>query len=133
MVKDGRLRVLTDKEMTELLKVIEKDAKKMDAGSASIYRSRGEDYYNLIVLKNELAKAANKAIEDGDTLVTKEYVKGRGNIYTNPIFKEIDQQIVTANKTAETMQKIKTAALGKIEPKNDDGAELLRFVAGRRD
>lgn len=46
------------------------------------------------------------AIEGDDVLVTKEYVKGRQNVYTNPVIAEFNRTTDSANKTVSTLMKI---------------------------
>lgn len=43
--------------------------------------------------------------EDGAT-VTKAYVKGRENVYTNPCITEYNRTVTAANKTVSTLQSI---------------------------
>jgi hypothetical protein len=47
-----------------------------------------------------------KTIESSETLVEKEYVKGRGNLYTNPAITEFNRTTDSANKTVQTLIKI---------------------------
>lgn len=47
-----------------------------------------------------------KRIAESDTLVTKEYVKGRENVYTNPAITEFNKTTDSANKTVSTLIKI---------------------------
>ena len=54
--------------------------------------------------------------EDG-ALVTKEYVKGRGNIYTHPAINEYNKTTTSANQTVATLIKIIKSL------RNDDGEE----------
>ena len=56
---------------------------------------------------NTLAKL-EKVIANEDTLVTKEYVKGRGNIYTHPAITEYNKTAQAANNTVQTLLKIIT-------------------------
>lgn len=59
-------------------------------------------YQVQINILNELEKKIN---EDG-TLVTKEYVKGRGNVYTHPAISEYNKTATSANQTVATLIKI---------------------------
>ena len=59
-------------------------------------------YQVQINILNELEKKIN---EDG-TLVTKEYVKGRGNVYTHPAIGEYNKTATSANQTVQTLIKI---------------------------
>lgn len=47
-----------------------------------------------------------KAIEDEGMLVTKEYVKGRKNVYTNPAIGDYNRTTDSANKTVATLMRI---------------------------
>ena len=59
-------------------------------------------YQVQINILNELEKKIN---QDG-TLVTKEYVKGRGNVYTHPAIGEYNKTATSANQTVATLIKI---------------------------
>lgn len=65
-----------------------------------------------------------KVIEDEGTLVTKEYVKGRGNVYTHPAIKEYNSTSVSANQTVSALLKIITT----LRKNSDDSDELLDFI-----
>lgn len=49
-----------------------------------------------------------KEIAKGETLITKEYVKGRKNVYTNPVITEYNKTCTSANQTIQTLLKIIT-------------------------
>jgi hypothetical protein len=49
-----------------------------------------------------------KEIKNGDPLVTKEYVKNRKNIYSNPAINSYNKTADSANRTATTLMKIIT-------------------------
>ena len=77
---------------------------------------------------NILTQLEKKINEDG-TLVTKEYVKGRGNLYTHPAIGEYNKTATAANQTVQTLMKIITT----LRDKDDAGAdELMEFLAGRK-
>ena len=46
------------------------------------------------------------ALKENGTLVTKEYVKGRKNLYSNPAVAEYNRTTDSANKTVSTLMKI---------------------------
>lgn len=80
-------------------------------------------YQVQINILNELEKKIN---EDG-TLVTKEYVKGRKNVYTHPAIGEYNKTSTNANQTVQTLLKIITTL------RNGDGEEkeenpLINFL-----
>lgn len=68
-----------------------------------------------------------KRIKADGTLVTKEYVKGRENIYTHPAIGEYNKTATAANQTVATLMKIITTL------RDDDlgmpGAALMEFIA----
>lgn len=47
-----------------------------------------------------------KAMKENGTLVTKEYVKGRKNLYSNPAVSEYNRTTDSANKTVATLMRI---------------------------
>lgn len=56
---------------------------------------------------NTLAKL-EEVLAKEDVLVTKEYVKGRGNVYTHPAITEYNKTSTAANQTVQTLLKIIT-------------------------
>ena len=65
------------------------------------------------------------AIKRDGSLVTKEYVKGRGNVYTHPAITEYNRTSTSANQTVQTLMKI----IATMREDNDDtGDELLEFL-----
>lgn len=78
-------------------------------------------YQVQINILTDLEKRIN---EDG-SLVTKEYVKGRENIYTHPAIAEFNKTSNAANQTVSTLMKIITT-LRKDDDSNND--ELLAFL-----
>ena len=75
-----------------------------------------------------------KTIEEYGATVTKEYVKGRQNLYTNPAIKEYNNAVNSANKTVSTLMSIIKTNSDKY---NDDNGEeedpLLRVLNGDDD
>jgi hypothetical protein len=70
-----------------------------------------------------------KIKEDG-ALVTKEYVKGRGNLYTHPAIGEYNKTSTAANQTVATLIKIiKSLRNGEDEDGGED--ELLKALGIR--
>ena len=66
-----------------------------------------------------------KSIKADGTLVTKEYVKGRQNVYTHPAITEYNRTSAGANQTVQTLMKI----IATMREDNDDtGDELLEFL-----
>lgn len=86
-----------------------------------------ERYSEQIRLSNSL----KKIIADEGTMVTKEYVKNRKNLYVNPAITEYNRTCTAANQTAQTLMKIITT----MRDDSGDGSgddELLAFIKGHR-
>ena len=67
------------------------------------------------------------------TMTTKEYVKGRKNVYTHPAISEYNKTATSANNTVLTLIKIiTTLRTGDEDDPNGDGDALLDFLKGRR-
>lgn len=54
----------------------------------------------------KILEELKKAIEDEGMLVSKEYVKGRKNIYSNPAVGDYNRTTDSANKTVATLMRI---------------------------
>ena len=63
----------------------------------------------------ELITKLSKVIEEDGELVTKEYVKGRENVYIHPAIKELNNTSNSANNTVSTLLKILAATPVKAE------------------
>lgn len=73
-----------------------------------------------------------KAIEQHGSMVEKEYVKGRKNLYTNPAINEYNKAVNSANKTVSTLMSIIKTNSEKYNP-DADGEEddpLMRVLNG---
>lgn len=66
-------------------------------------------------------------IEEDGALVTKEYVKGRENIYTHPAISEYNKTCTSANQTVATLIKI-IKSLRDNEGENEGEDELLKAL-----
>ena len=66
-----------------------------------------------------------KRIAESDTLVTKEYVKGRENVYTNPAITEFNKTTDSANKTVSTLIKIIKGFSGATGNAGEDPLEQI--------
>ena len=76
-----------------------------------------------------LSELEQKIKEDG-SLVTKEYVKGRENVYTHPAIGEYNKTSTSANQTVATLIKIiKTLRNDDEDTENED--ELLNALGIR--
>ena len=85
-------------------------------------------YQVQLNILNELEK---KIKEDG-SLVTKEYVKGRGNIYTHPAISEYNKTATASNQTVATLIKI-IKSLRSEDEDSESEDELLTALGIRWD
>ena len=70
-----------------------------------------------------------KKIEEDGALVTKEYVKGRENIYTHPAISEYNKTSTSANQTVATLIKIIKSLRNDDEGESED--ELMKVLGIR--
>ena len=75
-----------------------------------------------------LADLEKSLAEDGMT-VTKEYVKGRKNLYSNPAISDYNRTTDSANKTVATLMRI-LKNYGVDESSNEDGDPLMAIING---
>ena len=81
---------------------------------------------------NMLTELEKKMKDDG-MLVTKEYVKGRKNLYSNPALKEYNTTTDSANRTVSTLMKIiKNYNVDDGEAENEEDP-LLKAINGSDD
>ena len=71
-----------------------------------------------------------KTIKQDGILVTKEYVKGRKNVYSYPAISDYNRTTDSANKTIVTLMKIITTLRDKQDDNETD--PLLEILSGRR-
>lgn len=83
-----------------------------------------ERYQMQLKILDELAKA----IEEEGMLVSKEYVKGRKNLYTNPAVSDYNRTTDSANKTVATLMRI-IKNLGTDDDK-DESDPLMEIING---
>jgi hypothetical protein len=76
----------------------------------------------------EILANLKKAIEDEGMLVSKEYVKGRKNLYTNPAVMDYNRTVDSANKTVATLMRILKQF--DAERADDETDPLLEMING---
>lgn len=74
-----------------------------------------------------------KAIKQTGTLVTKEYVKGRANIYVNPAVTEYNKTTDSANRTVTTLMKIIKGFANEDEERDSGYDPLMAIINGDSD
>lgn len=84
-------------------------------------------FKRYLVQINILSELEKTISEDG-MLVTKEYVKGRGNVYTHPAIGEYNKTATAANHTAQTLIRILKELAADRDEEGDD--PLLKIMAG---
>lgn len=62
--------------------------------------------FKTYLVQIKILQDLQKSIEEDGTMTTKEYVKGRENIYTNPAIREYNNTVNSANRTVVTLMKI---------------------------
>jgi len=106
-----------NEQAAEIIKIAEKHGVEQNFFFLTTFKR----YQVQIKILNEL----EKSIADDGVLVTKEYVKGRENVYSHPAISDYNRTADSANRTVATLMKIITTL-------RDDGAEeedeLLKFL-----
>lgn len=87
-------------------------------------------FKRYLVQINILNELENSIKADG-VLVTKEYVKGRKNVYTHPAIQDFNRTTDSANKTVSTLMKIIKSFAG--EDIDNDEDPLLKIINGGDD
>ena len=112
------------KDLTQQAKEILNIAEKHGVEQNFFFITTFKRYQVQINILNDL----EKTIRTESTLVTKEYVKGRENIYTHPAITEYNKTSTAANQTVQTLVKIITTLRDEVDEDN----ELLEFLKSGR-
>ena len=108
-------------DLTEQAKEILKIAEDSGVQSNFFFVTTFKRYQVQLNILNDLERTIK---EDGMT-VTKEYVKGRKNVYSNPAIKDYNRTTDSANKTVATLMRI-LKNFGVSE--NDEGEDPLMAI-----
>lgn len=106
-----------NQQAQEILKIAEKHGVEQNFFFITTFKR----YQVQINILNDL----EKTIKTESALVTKEYVKGRKNIYAHPAINEYNKTSTAANQTVQTLVKIITT-LRQSDDKEED--ELIKFL-----
>lgn len=92
-----------------------------------------DDYLFLSTIERyemqvRILETLKKTIEEEDTLVTKEYVKGRENLYTHPAITEYNKTTDSANKTVQTLDNLMKSQVAAVNKKEKD--PLMDLLGG---
>lgn len=79
----------------------------------------------------KILEELEKTLKEDGVLVTKQYVKGRENVYTHPAIQDFNRTTDSANKTVATLLKIIRNFNSDETDKNDD--PLSKLINGDDD
>jgi hypothetical protein len=96
----------------EILKLAEESGKQEDF----FFTTTFQRYLVQLQILEEL----EQEIQNAGTMVKKEYVKGRENVYTNPSINAYNRTVDSANKTVTTLLKIINGGTKKTVKEDDD-------------
>lgn len=121
MAKNNEKKMNLNEQAQEILKI----AEAYGVSSNFLFINTFKTYLVQIKILQDLEKSINK---DG-TITTKEYVKGRENIYTHPAIREYNNTVNSANRTVTTLMKIIRGS--KDDDSNGDEEDpLLKAING---
>jgi hypothetical protein len=89
--------------------------------------------FNRYITQLNMLKELEKAMKQDGMLVTKEYVKGRKNVYSSPAVKDYNTTTDSANRTVSTLMKIIRAWNVNDEDENSDIDPLMKMINGSDD
>ena len=114
---------MTKKSLKEQAKEIMRLAEESGLQSNYFFVTTFQRYQVQLEILDEL----EKAIKDAGMLVSKEYVKGRENVYTHPAIGEYNKTSTAANQTVATLIKI-IKSLRNGDDENEGEDELLKAL-----
>lgn len=114
-----------DEQAQEILKIAEEAGVQTNFFFVTTFKRYRVQLGNLSELE--------KAIKETGTLVTKEYVKGRANIYVNPAVTEYNKTTDSANRTVTTLMKIIKGFAKEDEERNSGYDPLMAIINGGGD
>lgn len=118
--KGGFMTNKIQMQADEILKLAEESGKQEDF----FFTTTFQRYLVQLQILEEL----EQEIQNAGTMVKKEYVKGRENVYTNPSINAYNRTVDSANKTVTTLLKIINGGSKKAVKEDDD--VLLKLING---
>lgn len=115
-------KINLQEQAVEILRIAEKAGAQTNFFFVTTFKRYQVQLSNLSELE--------KAIKDTGTLVTKEYVKGRANIYVNPAVTEYNKTTDSANRTVTTLMKIIKGFANEDEERDADYDPLMAIING---
>lgn len=117
--KEPKKKLTLNEQANEILAIAEKHGVEQNFFFLTTFKR----YQVQINILNDL----ERQIKEQGSLVTKEYVKGRENIYTHPAISEYNKTATAANQTVTTLVKIIKELR---DNESDAGSEILSFLRG---
>ena len=114
-------KISLNEQAQEILEIAEKHGVEQNFFFLTTFKR----YQVQIGILNDL----EKTIREEGTLVTKEYVKGRKNVYSHPAISDYNRTNDSANKTVVTLMKIITTLRDRQD--DDEPDPLLEILTGR--
>lgn len=115
---------MAKKSLNEQAQEIVKIAEESGVQSNFFFLTTFDRYMQQI---NTLEKL-KKAFKNEEALITKEYVKGRKNVYTHPAITEYNKTTDSANKTVATLMKI--IRNFNVDETTEEDDPLLKIING---
>lgn len=115
----------TEKKLNKLKKQANEVLKEAEAKGLTtnyFFATTFDRYQTQLSIMEEL----KKHIEEDGAMVTKEYVKGRANLYVNPAITEYNKTASAANNTCATLIKIVEGFNDGTTKEEDAMAEFLK-------
>lgn len=115
----------TEKKLNKLKKQANEVLKEAEAKGLTtnyFFATTFDRYQTQLSIMEEL----KKHIEEDGAMVTKEYVKGRANLYVNPAITEYNKTASAANNTCATLIKIVEGFNDGNTKEEDAMAEFLK-------
>lgn len=120
---------MAKKQLNEKAEEILKIAEGYNVDKNFFFITAFKRYMVQIKILNEL----ENSLKDDGVLVTKEYVKGRQNVYSHPAIQDFNRTTDSANKTVATLMKIIKNFNGDENDPNGDEDPLLKAINGSDD
>lgn len=114
-------KVSLNKQAQEILRIAEQHGVEQNFFFLTTFKR----YQVQLQILNDL----EKTIKQDGILVTKEYVKGRKNVYSHPAISDYNRTTDSANKTVVTLMKIITTLRDRQD--EDEPDPLLEILSGR--
>lgn len=116
-------RMTLNEQAEEILRIAEESGVQSNFFFVTTFKR----YQVQIKILNDL----EKALKENGALVTKEYVKGRKNLYDNPAINAYNRTTDSANKTVSTLMKVLRGFENEGEGNEED--PLMQIINGSVD